>query len=178
MRRWHFLPALRWSPHLHCSGVITSITLLLLPALHQGCCPCCTDVFALIAPTLSPALQTGICPVMTQLPYIGVHVVVAVLFIVICGFVAVTGVLPQQLGLQWSGQCSAGIFVGIALASLPALCWHHCQHHAVIVAGVMPASSPLSCGHNCPCCASLVAIIASMSPPALQTGVCPVTPQL
>jgi hypothetical protein len=94
-----FMPALRWSPCLHCAGVIASIVLLSLLVLHQHCCPCCVGVFALIAPALSPASQTGICPVTTQSQHIGERVVVAVLFVLTRGFVAITGILPWQLGL-------------------------------------------------------------------------------
>jgi hypothetical protein len=54
--------------------------------------------------------------------------------------VTVIGVVPRQLGLQWTSQCSSGVFVRVALAFLPALCWRYHQHRAVVFTGVAPAS--------------------------------------
>ncbi len=99
---------LRWRPCPHCTGIIASIKLSLLPALRRHCC---------------------------------------------------------QVGLQRSGQCSAGICqrcTGI----LPASRWRHCQHRAVIVvAGIALVSSPLACRRLCPHCALLVVTFAL--PPSL-----------
>ncbi len=36
------------------------------------------------------------------------------------------------------GHC-AGVLARLALMSLPALRWRHCQHHAVVVASIAPA---------------------------------------
>jgi hypothetical protein len=47
MQRWR-LPALCWRPNLHCTGVISSIVLLLLPALRRHCCSQGAGIVALI----------------------------------------------------------------------------------------------------------------------------------
>jgi hypothetical protein len=118
-QRWHFL-ALHWCPCPHCTGVIASIKLSLLPTLCQHCC---------------------------------------------------------RVGIQRSSWCHAGVCRQCARV-LPASCWRHCQHRAVVlVAGVAPASSPLSRGCFCPWQAGIVALVAFALPPALQTGVCPITKQ-
>jgi hypothetical protein len=88
---------------------------LLLSSCH---CPCCAGVIDLVAPALPPALQTGVCPVTTYSQYAGICDVVSVFL--------------------------AGVFAGVALASLLALRWRQRQHHAVDDAGVVPASSPMT----------------------------------
>jgi hypothetical protein len=65
------------------------------------------------------------------------------------GVVTVLGIVPCQLGLQWTSQCSTGIFVSNALASLPALCWRYHQYCAVVFTRVAPASLPALHGHLC-----------------------------
>jgi hypothetical protein len=42
------LPALCLRPWLHCTGIITNITLLLLPVLRRHCFPCCLGAFVLV----------------------------------------------------------------------------------------------------------------------------------
>ncbi len=115
-----FFLVLRWCPCLHCTGIIASVRLSLLPALHRHCC---------------------------------------------------------RVGLRRSGRCRAGICQRCACI-LPALCWRHCQHRAVVlVAGIATASLPSLHGHFCPGRAGIVALIAFALPPASQTGVCPVMKQ-
>jgi hypothetical protein len=80
------------------------------------------------------------------------------------GVVTVLGIIPWQLGLQWTSQCSTGDFVRVALASLPALRWQYHQHCAVIFTGIAPASLPASHGHLCPCCAGVVTHVTPALP--------------
>jgi hypothetical protein len=89
------------------------------------------------------------------------------------GLVAIPGVIPQQLGLQRSGQCRAGVFAGVALASLPALRWRHCQHCVVVAASIALALLPLLHRHLCPCHAGVVALVLPALPPALSWCLCP-----
>jgi hypothetical protein len=42
------------------------------------------------------------------------------------GFVTLSVIVTRQFGLWWFGQCSACVFAGVALASPPTTCWHHC----------------------------------------------------
>jgi hypothetical protein len=70
-----------------------------------------------------------------------------------------------RVGLQRSGQYSAGVCWHCAGVS-SALSWHHCQHCAVvIVAGIAPALLPSVHGHLCPHPAPLV--VAFTLPPSL-----------
>jgi hypothetical protein len=48
--------------------------------------------------------------------------------------------------------------------------WHHCQHHAVVVAGIALALSPLLCWRCHPC---YICVAAS-----IKTGICPVMTQV
>jgi hypothetical protein len=96
-----------------------------------------------------------------------------------CAVVHVTGVVPA------SSPCCVGAFAlvtpaSLSLSPLPCLqhcdlasaqsrnshnmCWHHCQHRAIIVAGVAPALSPLSHGRFCPCSAG----VTNLGIPALR----------
>jgi hypothetical protein len=49
------------------AGIIVSIVLLLLPALRWYCCPLPTGVVTLVTLVLLPASQTGVYPFMTQM---------------------------------------------------------------------------------------------------------------
>jgi hypothetical protein len=48
------LPALCWRPWPHCTGVITNLTLSLLPPLRQHHCLCCVSAFAPVVLALLP----------------------------------------------------------------------------------------------------------------------------
>ncbi len=171
------LPASRWHHCKHHAVVIFGVLLALMPTLHWHLCPCCAGIATFVVPILPPASQTGICPTTTQLQHICVRGVIVVVIFLTHGLVAVPGVVPRQLGLQWSGQCSIGVFASVVLASLPTLCCSHCQHCAVVIADIAPASLPLSCGRICHCCAGIVALVTPALLPALQTGLCPVSKQ-
>jgi hypothetical protein len=170
MQCWHlcWCYAGVWHHCQHCAVVIASAAPAWSPLSRRHHHPHCAGVVALIAPTLLPASQTGICPVTTQLQHLGVSGDVAMLLVIARGFVPVLGILPWQLCLQWSSQCSAGVSANVVLASLPPLRWCHCQHCAVVVAGVVPALLPLLRGHHCSCCTSVVDLVAPVLPPALQ----------
>jgi hypothetical protein len=84
--------------------------------------------------------------------------------VVACGVVTVLGIIPRQLGLQWTGRCSIGNFVGIALASLPASRWQYHQLCAVIFTGIAPASLPALHGHLCPRCIGVVTHVTPALP--------------
>jgi hypothetical protein len=87
-----------------------------------------------------------------------------VVLVVACGVITVLGIVPRQLGLQWTGYCSTGVFVGVALASLPALRWQYHQYYTVVFTGVAPAPLPALHGHLCPCRAGLITRVAPALP--------------
>jgi hypothetical protein len=158
------LLALRWHPCLHRAGGITSIALLSSPALRWRHCPRCVGIFALIMLDLSPTMHLRCrkhcelasapsrCNCDTSV-YVALSLRSLSLSVV---FVAVTGTVPQQLGLHaqpilhwWFCRHCADVLARVALASLQALCCCLCRHCAGIVTNVALASLPSLCWH-CP----------------------------
>jgi hypothetical protein len=86
------------------------------------CCPLCLSVrycchcFASSTEVVKQASAQSQCSRDTL-----VYVASLSCLVVARGIVAVPSIIPWQLGLQWTGRCSAGIFVSVALASSFAL---------------------------------------------------------
>jgi hypothetical protein len=92
--RWWFLTALR-RHHCPCrAGVLASIVLSSFPELCWRCHQRRVGLFALIALASPPASQTSVCPTKTQLRHIRVHGIVVMVIILVCGLIAVPGVVP------------------------------------------------------------------------------------
>jgi hypothetical protein len=168
------LPALCWQLCQRCAGVLARIRLVSSPALHCHCCQQYAGIVALVAQASLPPVVLVFCPccfcVAASLLSWHLHSLAAVktcwgmwrccrLLVIANGLVPIPGVTPSQLGLQWSGQGSAYVFAGVTLASLPACCWHHCKHCAVIVAS-------LSCWCWLSCCTCVAASIANWHLPS------------
>ncbi len=137
---------------------------------------------------LPPASPTGVCPVMMQ-----------------CNMLLVRHRCCAHRHHPWPCRCTwrwsmamwpstvwprqQWHFVGVALASLPALHWCHCQRQAVLVAGITPAllpSQPLKVRpvqhwrlpalrwHPCPHHLGVIArFVLLLSSPALHRRCCP-----
>ncbi len=111
--------ALRWSPCPYCAGVIVSITHASLPALRQRC--------------------AGVVVRASLLCHVGVIALVSP----VSPLVSRTGVYPVPM--PWR----PGIFTRLVLASLLALRWCSCPHHAGFIASIALSLSPALCQH-CP----------------------------
>jgi hypothetical protein len=75
------------------------------------------------------------------------------------------GFCPLAMLLTTRCHCRAGIFASAALASLPALRWHLCQHCAGLVALVVQVSLPALGWRLHPPCTGTVAFVALASSP-------------
>ncbi len=125
----------RWHHCQHCTIVVASVATASLPLLRGCVCPCCTSVAALGTPALPTASRTGIWPVMMQLRH-----VIGEAFLVRSTLLPVAlSLYPASAHSDWAFNSlakAAMAFFGVALVSLPALHWHHCQRQAVLVTGV------------------------------------------
>jgi hypothetical protein len=165
-------PMQRWRLCQRCAGVLASIALASLPALHCCCCqhslvwsplsqghhhPHCAGAIALVTPMLPPASQTGVCPVRKQLQHFGISGIVARCCARRCS--PATWPLVVRLMQRWHFcQHCAGVLAYIVLVSLPAC--------AVVIVGVALALLPLSCRCLCPHCTHIVTSIANWHLPS------------
>ncbi len=132
----------RWRHCQHRAIVVAGVVPASLPSWRGRLCPHHASVAALGTPALPPASQTGTHPIMTQSRHVISEALLSRSSSSPVASSLYPGVGPQLFGLRRFGQGSNDIFFGVALVSLPALHWRHCQCQAVLVAGVAPALSP------------------------------------
>jgi hypothetical protein len=136
------LLALCLRPWLHCAGVITNITLLLLPVLRWHHFPCCVGAFVLVALALLPSLSLRCCQ----------HCELA--------------------SAQAQGSCNtcwrhrqhrALVVANVAPASSPLLRGCLCPPRAGVAALGTPASPPASQTGICPVMTQLQPVVGEVS---------------
>jgi hypothetical protein len=143
-----------WRLCRRCTGVLASIALAPLPALHWRCCPHCAGVTASIALASSPSTRWQCCLCCTGL----------------IALVALTSA-------YW--QCCLQHIIIAELASLLALHWCPCKYHAGVVTVVVLASLPLLHWHLCPCAGPTTSIVLASLPSRWHhcphcAGICPI----
>jgi hypothetical protein len=132
----HALASLLALRHCCCRVALASS-----PLSRRHLCPCCAGIAALVMPALMPASQTGICPVMTQLQHVAGEA--SLLCSSLLPMASLLYLASAHGDLAFNGLAKAAMaFFGVALVSLPALHWHHCQRGAVFVTGVVPGLLP------------------------------------
>jgi hypothetical protein len=149
------LPALHWRYHQHCAVDFTGIAPASLPASRGHLCPCCAGLVTTFHPYPHKHCKLASAPSRCNRDT-SVYMVLSLCSLLSSVvFVAVTGTVPQQLGLHvrpilrwWFFRRCAGLLARVMLGSLQALRCCLCWHCAGIVTNIALASLPLLCWHH------------------------------
>jgi hypothetical protein len=133
----------RWRHCQHRAIVVAGVVPTSLPSSRGCLCPCPAGVAALGIPVLPPAPQTGLWPVMMQPRHIAGEALLSRSLLLPVASLLYPALVHSNLAFDGLAKAAMAFFFlsffGIALVSLPALHWCHCQNQAVLVPGIAPA---------------------------------------